>query len=603
MHTTQTTDRWLQVLLFIAAFGLTLAATSLTLAPGVGAGSAAAWAAGSFGIGSSDSAVYSPLFLILTKIVRWLGPENSTAERLNFFSSIGVATAAGLVSLLLFPFMKRRGYWGVFSLALLGGVLTGITRVGWASALMINPGPWAIAAMLGAFLLVGSGEADNRRITFGFFVMGLAGAFHVATLVFFPAFLYWGFMHSTQWRGQQAFIQMAALCAPLCLMLIPNAQPFFATTGLFTGTPGLPDAQGFGLVGWTALWTLTPAGLLLALWGYFRLPSDKKQFLLLAGLVLAGIVILTLLKTETAQLAAIVLSVIIAIGAIFGLADLFNRIPGGPALLLWILVPGLWVGHGLAVSQASADERTIWEIHNSNLIRTVRLNNLIITEDDSLTLAPYFYLVQAKKMRPDLALINPAMMSDPGYLEFIEATYPHRFKAIQPTLDSLKASLQQDENDPAVRGIVESLLAELIVSEIKSTGVVLSPGVIEEIERGDSTAYPVLFKLMTQDYQVVPEGLFYRVLPKEDRPFPFHFSGLDMARIKFDNAAPMLQNRMVTIYPKMFTNRGSWMLSRKFTAEGMEYVRWALKIAPDYTPAVLLARDYGISGEPTLLGK
>ncbi len=605
MRQTPNHDFWIKLLLFLAAFGLTLAAANLTLAPGVGPGPAAAWAAESFGMGTGAGSVFSPLFRILAPLVQVVGPENTTLTRLNFFTATGHATLAGLVSLLLLPFFRKQEFWGAFSLALLGGVLVGVTRVGWASALLVTPGPWALAALAGAFLLLLPGENsanDRRRHLLSALVMGLAIVLHASLALLLPAWWFWGNRYGVSWKQRQGLLQVGFVLLPLLLFLSPLPEPVFNTAGLLIAAPGLPDYNGFHLLLWTAWHTLTPLGLLLALWGTYRAVRIQLAGAILIDLMLLAFLVMSFMGAATSQLAAMGLSVLIVLGAIYGAADLFDRLPGGPSLLLWLTIPALWWGHGLSVSRATLDGETFWETHCKNQVVTVRLNNLVLAEEDSTLIAPYYALTKAKKIRPDLAVINPLRLDRPGYLQFLEYAYAPRMQTVRGALDTLTQTVSSTQDTSEVKQAAERFLVQLIRREAKSNGVVLSPRYVERLEKADSTQWPALSRLLSEEFELIPEGLFYRVVT-DGKPYPFHFSGLDMSEIAFDRELPLLRNRAVALYAEMFTRRGSWMLQREFVAEGREYVRWALKIAPDYTPAVLLARDYGISGPPQLLGK
>ncbi|MFC2170780.1 hypothetical protein ACFLQJ_02255 [Calditrichota bacterium] len=576
---------WTVILVFVIAFALTFFVCRLTLHPGVGPGSSGAWAADAVGAGSGQTAVIAPLFRLLTRTTAALGPDNSIALRLNYLTLLGHALFAGITGIGLLLVFHRWNVWATPMVSAWGGALAGISRLGWASGLLVNPAPWSIFFITAAFLLLfGARNAVTRQTQFRCTILsglaaGIALALYLAAAIAIPAYLLFLFMETRRIARNARLALFPGLILPMLLFAFGMEKPIFLVYGLFVSAPGVSELTGLSFLGWAGFWALTPAALLFSLWGLVRVlqlyTTVRLPVLLLLICILGG----AFAGGGIFQFAALLLTALIVILAIIGVIDLINRIPSGYAISLWLLFPVIWWWHGSILNRSG---ETIWETHVSNTIRTVRLNSMLISLDDELINAPYAYLREAKDMRPDLALMNPLHLQEPAYLDRIEKQFGTRLNPVRTKFDSLKSLVNDPNSDALLRKkILTSFLSGLITSQIEKPGVLMSPGFTPPIN----------------DYTPVAEGLFVRILGN-GKPYPFHFVGLNLDEIKFKSGDSSLKQRLVAAYPMMFTARGSWMLSRKLSSEGIEYIRWALKIDPDYIPARIVARDYGIVGPP-----
>lgn len=129
-------------------------------------------------------------------------------------------------------------------------------------------------------------------------------------------------------------------------------------------------------------------------------------------------------------------------------------------------------------------------------------------------------------------------------------------------------------------------LTDLVEQELGNRGVMATPG----------------FKPPVDGLIAIPEGLLMR-WKRDEAALPYHFTGLELDPIFLKKKEHPLRRKVVLQYPVMFTARGDYLLEKQYTAEGADYIRWALKIDPDYIPAQLLAREYGIKGKPLRLGQ
>lgn len=584
----------LALVVFATSFALTLAAGRLTVAAGIGPGAAAGWAASAAGAADPASGALAPLFRLLVHLAGQAGPAGSIAARLNLLTLFGHAVFAGLIALWTLPRLEGRRVWAAPMVAAWIGVLAGVTRTGWASALMVNPATWSLAALAGAALLLGAPgaggngrELSPRRWFLAVWLAALAAGFHLAAWLAFPALALLAFRGRPpgKWILPAALF---ALAAAHTLFLLPLRAPAHPVSGLLNLARGVPEATGPALPGWSVLWALTPAGLLPAAWGLARLPAGNRAALPPLVLALGGILAGALIGGEASEYAALMAAAGVALLAGLGTADLLARLPGGYGLLLWLVIPALWVLHGPRVSRAGD---TLWRTHTENVFRTARLESLIFSPEEAILNVPYDYLRRAEQLRADLVVINPNRLADPAYLRLLESAHAGRLRPVRASFDSLKALATADRPDPReVRRAADRFVAAWIRWEVpraeKTGGVLLTHG----------------YRPPLDDYPLVPEGLLLRVYDGR-HDYPFHFAGLDLRPIRFTPGMGPTRQRIVALYPMMFTTRGNWMIEKAYTAEGFDYIRWALRIDPGYLPAKLAARQFNIQGPPQHLGK
>ncbi len=583
--------RWIGLIVFAVAAGFTFAFGRLLLAPGIGPSAAASWAAEAIDAGSGSSAVYAPYFRLFCGLIGVFIPDGNVASVLNYLTLTGHSLMSGFAAVLFLLLFTSSNIWAAPMLAAWGGIIVGLSRYLLASSLMVNPATFSLLfIVLSAIYLVRvfqNRKADKllSLIKMSSLFIGLAIAFHLAALIVLPAYLVLLLLLDSEGKFKIFVTGLVGLTIPVLGFILPMETSIFNTTGLLTAAPGLPSTGGLSQLGSSFLYSLTPVGAVIALWGIVSIFRINLKNVIVLITIIIGIIAAAIVLPEGQEFAAILISLITAALVVLGIIDLLRRFPGGVGFGLWIFIPFIWWYHGTALSRSS---ETIWETHVSNTIRTVRLNSLVLSVDDELINAPYSYLRKAKTMRPDVFLVNPVRLGKPSYLDYLQETYPKRIDQVNESFESLYEAVG-NKNIPIneKNAARDSFLVDLIKHGVKYDGVLVSPGYTPPI----------------MDYTFVPEGLFVRLLPENADAYPFHFSGLNMDPIILDPEAPLLKQRLVAMYPMMFTSRGSWMLKKQFTAEGIEYIRWALKIDPDYIPAKLVAKDYGIKGPPQSLGK
>jgi len=591
------TDRLTQIadgfIIFAVAFSLTFGAGNLTKTPGMGPGDAAGWAAGVVGAGFGKNSVFAPLFREFLRIPALLGTPLTIAPRLNFFTLLGHSLFAGFTALFFMTLFHKWQVWGAASVGALAGTLVGISRMGWASGLIVNPAPWALAITAAACFLLTVESSENHearektdsKVLLAFWLLGTAVALSLQILLILPAILVLSWKKWMNLVTHYRFIALILGIAPLAVYMLPPGDILHPVAGMLSAPAGIIEARGVKLVGWAALWAMTPAALPLAIIGLLsRILRNNLWQILALFLLLLGIFAGGLIGGETAEFAAIMASAVVTGLMILGVVYILNLLPGGYAMLLWLIVPAIWIVQGPKVDRS--DEQ-LWPTHTRNVLRTVRFESLVLSTDEMLINTPYAFMRKAHNQRPDLMVIDPLRLNNPDYLRWMEKEYFKRLEAERASFEKLKALCSMPGADKdSLREAKRIFLTDLVRHELDYKGVLVSP-----------TYMPPMPDLVT-----IPEGLLIRIQHTENA-LPYHFAGLEMEPIYQKKGANSLRQKLVAQYPMMFAARGDWMLDKHYTAEGMDYIRWALQIDPDYIPAKLVAKEYGIRGEPLRLGK
>jgi hypothetical protein len=575
--------RWTGPILFAVPAALAFLAIMLTRVPGLGPGVAAAWASAGLGAGHPADAHLAPFYGLLLRLAGMAGSPEGMIERANLVSAIGGGLVAGFAALALRAALRRALHPAPGVLGAFGGLVIALGSPVWAASLVPGPAPWAVAALAAAAWLLErnpEGAPSLRSSLLGFFLSGLAVSLHLGAILALP--LLASLPGARTLRGRGLVVGTALLMLPLFLFLLPLEGPLLAVRGLFAAPRGIPtEKTGIAFV---AALALNPITAVPALWGLAVLVRRSSLARIQLAAALALMVVGGVLPWAW-EMAGILAGVLVGLLAAWGVSDLFARIPRTLAPLAWLLLVGLLIAQ---VPRVDRHNETLWRAHAYNAYALARYESVILSPDEEALNVPFHYLRAAEDLRPDLTILNPLRLLDARYLEEVRPR-------ILPLADSAAAEHFQrldrlvGEEAPRqarLQGLNRFLahwVDTMAVSFEKDRGVLVSPG----------------YRPPTS-LELLPEGLLLRVWDGEEE-FPFIFRSLDLEPIRHREGATPLERRIVSLYPMMFTERARWMLAKRYTLEGQDYLRWALKIDPDYLPARILAREYGVHGEPQKL--
>jgi Protein O-mannosyl-transferase TMEM260-like len=594
------------LVVFAVSFALTLSALKLTMLNSLGPGISAAWAATSVGMGQSLDAVWSPLFTVFVKTVGAIGPITTAASRVNFLTAFGIALTAGFASLIFSITFRRWKIWGANFLAGVGGTVVGISKVIWISGLAPNPSTWALTSIAFSWWMIVSSLDDEdgtgfKRQILAAFGTGLAIAFYLPSIIILPANL-WLIFKAAKKDNHNFMPVFLFLLLPLSayianILFAGNMQSVYSVKGIFTAAQGIPEnIKGLSLIGWSALYTLTPVGLLLAIWGVISLHIRNKSALVVIVLTVVGIIVGAFCDIVY-PFATVLTALVVSLFTIIGIIDLFDRIPKGFSILLVLLIPVLWAYHGPDVNRG---HESIWEDHISNQTKSSPYKSIILSPDDVLLNPGYAYLLKSNKWRVDLTVLNPLEFDDISYLNWVDNLYGSAFDSTRSQFENLKSVVARgnaSDSELAAKEYIKTFVNQKVdVLNIRESKDYRPQTKIEEV--GNILCIPG-YDPGTEQKQIAI-GLYFCIWP-ENENYNLFFRSFKMKKIKFHPRATNIEMRLIALYPYMFTIRGSWMLENQITAGGIDYIRWALRIDPNFMPATLIAQHYNISGDPLKL--
>ncbi len=561
--------------IFAVPFLFSLGAYGMTQLNVVGPGVAAGWANVLTATGEPASAVISPLYRTILLLLGSIPISNILPHVIaGWFNVVLMAVASGFFALFMYRGINRVVPWGASSLAMFAGTLAGITQTTWTAALTLNPAPLALALVLASLWLVMEYDNDRPRLLSAL-LFGLALTAHAAVVFLLPLHV-WLLL---QRRGRTGWIPaLLAGLIPLFLFLLPTLNPVFTLNGLFSQPPNIPaDLNGFNLLMWSKLHALTPVALLFVVVAIIR----AERNWIVPGILVLGFINLASLFQFSTQFAAILVGMLVAGLTTVGLAVLFNRLPRGLNLTVWLLIPAIWFVQGPSINRHGED---LWQIHARNVMATQRYETLIATTDHERLLAPYLYMQRAMDLRPDLILVDPTLLSCSRYLESFHLDTLLQTERALASYAELRETLSTS-TDPIQR---ERASLQFFSAWIKDAQQSLTSGVLFSSELDPGPEVPL-----------VPEGLLWRVYA--GKTYPFLFEGLNLGPVyRRADERPLVQ-QTIRDYSRMFIQRAEFLRQETFTIKVADYIRWAVRIDPTYPPATEMAREYQIHGDPILL--
>ncbi|MCB2211991.1 hypothetical protein KQI52_07750 [bacterium] len=561
--------------IFAVPFLLGLGTYGLTQLNFVGPGVAAGWANVLTATGEPASAAISPLYRTILLLLGSIPISNTLPHLIaGWLNVVLMAAASGFFALFVYRVIDRLVPWGASSLAMFTGALAGVTQLAWTAALTLNPAPLALALALAALWLVTEYPGSRPRLL-SVLLFALALSAHAAVVFLLPIFGWFFVQRRTLIRWIATTL---AGVLPLALFLLPSMSPVFVLDGLFSQPPNVPsDLTGFSLLTWSKLHALTPFALLFVIVAIIR---AERSWIMPGILLLVSINLASLFQFST-EFAAILAGMLVAGLTAFGLAVLFNRLPRGLSLIAWLIIPTLWFVQGPSISRHGED---LWQIHARNVMVTQRYETLIATTDHERLLAPYLYMQQAMDLRPDLILVDPTLLTSARYLESFHLDTLLQTERALASYAELRQTLAA--NSDANQRQRASL--QFFSVWIKDAQQSLTSGVLFSSELDPGPEVPL-----------IPEGMLWRVYA--GKTYPFLFDGLDLGPIyRRADDRPLVQ-QTIRDYSMMFIQRAEYLRQETFTIKVADYIRWAVRIDPAYPPAVDMAREYQIHGDPILL--
>jgi hypothetical protein len=473
---------------------------------------------------------------------------------------------------------QRQDGW-LYAAALLFGIALGVHHV--TVGLML-PG---LAALV--YGTEGFGFFKSRRLLFAALI-STAGL--IAVYAYLPIaaargpVLNWGdpttlgriWLHISGWQ-YRVFLQFSAG------RIGEMAWEFMRFYAREFGPPWFPLVTGLAAVGFFRLFgsrdraTSVFLGLIVAAdlaYGLgYEIAEDKDAYylpLLIAIAILAGAGAIPLLLFIRKKLPAL---------------NSFSLI--GP--LVVILLPSTTLAANLSFNNRS--RYYVAHDYVDNILSTIQPGGTLLTLDWQVY-SPLMYVREIERIRTDLVAIDINLLRRSWYYPYLEREYPdlvdHTRDSVQAFLEDLRhweADPDAFQNDAALNRRITDRFNRMIMSFIAYQARKADVYVTVDIAANMTGENPQLTKSIGEAYQLVPEGLVFRLAADQRFQDPvvaaMNTRGLFDGTLSFD-ADDVVRTKVIPVYLNMLVNRGRYLAAHGQYDRAREAYRQALELDPDF---------------------
>ncbi|HKV41890.1 MAG TPA: DUF2723 domain-containing protein [Blastocatellia bacterium] len=230
-----------------------------------------------------------------------------------------------------------------------------------------------------------------------------------------------------------------------------------------------------------------------------------------------------------------------------------------------------------------------------NILQTVGNLGMLLTTDWQVY-SPMTYVREVELRRRDVVALDLNLLRHSWYYPNLEREYPELFQHSRSEVDAFLEDLRGWENDqvtydtdPVLNRRINTRFTQMILAfvadRVKSAEVDLT----EDMALDFGQQNPELVRSLTATYQLVPNGLVFRLVP--DRNFHEPASPRLVTRGLFDGSIAfdpddVVEHKVVPAYLNMLVNRGRYLAAHGRHTEAIEAFEEALHFKADYPPAV-----------------
>jgi hypothetical protein len=322
------------------------------------------------------------------------------------------------------------------------------------------------------------------------------------------------------------------------------------------------------------------APLLVSAWGIRSLYERSRRLLVFLLLLFLGCVFYAVNYAFDDPNFYLNAYLAVAITCAFGIHDLLNRVPEkrqrltAVACIALVLFP---LGLNYRALDKSRDAAV--EEYALNVLHSMDSGAVYFTNEYQRMAAPAFYLQIVEKIRPDIAVIDIVMLSNPWYLPHLRAMHPWLFRNSQPAFDAYMPELEKYVGGNPDTVAYNTRVQELFLSILENSGtehpVYASAGINLAVAPG---------------YRRIPSGMVFRLAREAD-------SARFVAREPVFRPLPSPRDNpevspILVEYAESYANQGAYLVGMGDTATGVLYLQKALFIVPEFAEVQLLLRQY-----------
>jgi hypothetical protein len=227
-----------------------------------------------------------------------------------------------------------------------------------------------------------------------------------------------------------------------------------------------------------------------------------------------------------------------------------------------------------------------------NILSTVEPGGTLLTLDWQVY-SPLMYVREIERTRTDAIAIDVNLLRRSWYYGYVKREYPdlvdNTREAMEAFLEDLRnweADPDAYKNDSGLNQRITDRFNQMIMAFIAYQRTKAPVYVTLDIAANLGGENPQLTRSITEAYQLVPEGLVFRLA--FDRQFHEPASPALKARGLFDgtltfDSDDVVRAKVIPVYLNMLVNRGRYLAAHAQYDRAIEAYKSALELEPDFT--------------------
>jgi hypothetical protein len=292
------------------------------------------------------------------------------------------------------------------------------------------------------------------------------------------------------------------------------------------------------------------------------------------------------------------LLIVTAILAGFGTAVLLEFIQRklaartAPAVAATVFIGLLaWITFATNLPFSNRSHYYIARDYINNILSTVGPGGTLLTLDWQVY-SPLMYVREIERVRTDVVAIDVNLLRRSWYYGYLEREYPDLVQNARGPTDEFLDELKHWEADPdayknaAMTERINNKFVHMIMAFIDYQSRKAPVFITLDLAANLGGDNPELIKSITGAYQLVPDGLVFRLLT--DRGFSdpdnpvLETRGLFDGSLSFD-ADDVVRTKVIPVYLNMMVNRGRYLAAHGRYDRAVETYRAALDLEPDFS--------------------
>jgi len=222
-----------------------------------------------------------------------------------------------------------------------------------------------------------------------------------------------------------------------------------------------------------------------------------------------------------------------------------------------------------------------------NIFKNASPNSIIISSQWDFWLSASWYFNFIKNIRRDIIVVDKELLRRSWYFKYLERHYPEFYENSKSEIDRFLAELYKFEHnipyDQTIMKAFEDMMTGFVVNNPNRRVYTTW-----EIEQNRNEPF-------AQDYARVPEGLMFRLVPKDSIKNNI-VSDYEIYDFKF---TPSVKNdyyheTLMLSYSMMLTTSANYLVNINRTNDAKKYLELAILAKPNYPQALELKRRFSL---------